>query len=66
MNEDMKERIRNLKLMTMRPHLMAEQMFVDIESELMFGSAKGFEREFLKQRRDRIKLEIMVDLLPNV
>jgi len=62
--EEQIERIKTLKLMTMRPSNMAEQMLVNIESELMFGDPKGFYKSFLEKQRDRIKQELMVEALP--
>jgi len=62
--EEQIERIKTLKLMTMRPHNMAERMLVFIESRLMFGNPEGIEKSFLEMQRNRIKQELMVDSLP--
>lgn len=59
----MKEEIQELKLKTMRPHILAEQMIVDIEAMLMFGSPKGFEREMLLKQLNSHKMQLAVELL---
>lgn len=66
MEKTLQGEIAKLKLMTMKPPVFAEEMLASLEAELMFGNPDEYQKEYLLRKINSLKVEIQVDLLPNV
>ncbi len=61
----MKEDVEKLKLMTMRPHICAEEMLYKAMADLAFDTREPIMREILKAQVKRIRHELAVEQLPH-